>query len=30
MPNGVDDSDDRWDKCMERCAGIDKLNAPLQ
>jgi hypothetical protein len=30
MPNGVDDPDDRWDKCMERCAGIDKLNAPLQ
>lgn len=29
MPNSADDPDDRWDKCMERCTGMDKLNAPL-
>ena len=29
MPSSANDPDDRWDKCMERCSGIDKLNAPL-
>jgi uncharacterized membrane protein YeaQ/YmgE (transglycosylase-associated protein family) len=29
MPSSADDSDTRWDKCMERCSGMDKLDGPL-
>jgi hypothetical protein len=29
MPSSANDPDDRWDRCMERCTGMDKLNAPL-